>query len=65
MRPAVVIQAKVDEGLTFATENGEPQHPRVPQLFRQVVDFIMSGFKTLHYKRDICCVAIGFLTPSA
>ena len=38
---------------------------RVPQLIRQAIDFIDGGFKTLHYKRDICCVAAGFLTPRA
>ena len=38
---------------------------RVPQLIRQAIDFIDGGSKTLHYKRDICCVAAGFLTPRA
>ena len=38
---------------------------RVPQLIRQVTDFISYDSKTLHYKRESCCVVVGFFTPSA
>ena len=39
--------------------------PRVPQLIRQVLDFIRHDSKTLHYKRESCCAVVGFFTPSA
>ncbi len=38
---------------------------RVPQLIRQVTDFIRYDSKTLHYKRESCCAVVGFFTPSA
>ena len=38
---------------------------RVPQLIRQVLDFIRYDSKTLHYNSESCCVVVGFFTPSA
>ena len=43
--------------------NGEIS--RVPQLIRQVTDFIRHDSKALHYKSESCCVVVGFFTPSA
>ena len=48
----------------LASQIGE-RAPRVPQLIRQVTDFIRHDSKTLHYKRESCCAVVGFFTPSA
>ena len=37
----------------------------VRQLEAQVFDFVVAGFKALHYNSDNCCEAAGFFTPKA